>query len=60
MLATLKEMQIRDPSKSLHNAVGENYKTQQKQDKDDETDWKALINIGESFEKHKTQLIKRL
>lgn len=59
-LATLKGMRIRDLAKSLNHAVDDHYRTQEKQDKEVEADWRTRINVGNPFEKYKQELIKRL
>lgn len=59
-LATFNGMRIRDPTKSLSNAMDKRYQTKEKHYKEAETDWKDRINVSKSFEKYKPQLIKRL
>lgn len=58
--ATLKAMQIRNPSEALKNVVEDHYKTKEKQEKDDGTDWQSRINIGNPLETHKLKLLQRV
>lgn len=60
ILATFKIMHICCQEKYFNTDVDDHYKTQEKQDRDDETDWEECINVWKSFKKYKKQLLKHL
>lgn len=59
-LVSLKAMRIRDTSKYQKTGLDEQYKIKEKYDKDRETDWTKIMNVGEDSKKNKPELVKRL